>query len=185
MKAYESRPTVSKLTASKPTTEFHRFLNQHVGIIRRICRVYTNDAEEYQDYFQEVVLQLWRSFATFRGEAQASTWVYRVTLNVCLSLIKRKKRRVEEVSLEPHHWNNVAHEAYDPTEEEQVRQLYAAVRQLKEIDRAIILLFLEGKKYEEISDILGITLSNVGVKINRIKKQLNRLVHGRPANTLA
>ena len=175
MKAYQT----------EPTTEFHRFLNQHIGIIRRICKVYTNDADEYQDYFQEVVLQLWRAFGTFRGEAQASTWVYRIALNVCLSLLKVKKRRNSEVSLEPEHWSNVAAEAYDPTEEEQVEQLYAAIRQLNKIDRALILLYLEGRKYEEIADVLGISLSNVGVKINRIKKQLNRIIHGQSTNALA
>lgn len=176
MKTYQSE---------NPTTEFHRFLNQHVGVIRRICRVYSNDADEYQDYFQEVVLQLWRAFGSFRGEAQTATWVYRIALNVCLSLLKVKKRRVSAVSLEPEHWSNVAAEAYDSTEEEQVKQLYAAIRQLNKIDRALILLYLEGRKYEEIAGVLGISLSNVGVKINRIKKQLNRIIHGQSTNAVA
>ncbi len=168
-----------------PSTKFHRFLNEHVAVIRRICRVYTNDADEYQDYFQEVVLQLWRAFGSFRGEAQASTWVYRIALNVCLSLIKVKKRQVSAVSLEPEHWGNVPAEASDTTEEEQLKQLYAAIRQLNKIDRALVLLYLDGRKYEEIADVLGISLSNVGVKINRIKKQLNRIIHGRSTDALA
>lgn len=172
-------------TSEKQHRAFRDFLNEHVGVIRRICRIYTNHADDYQDYFQEVVIQLWKAFGTFRGDAQASTWVYRVALNVCLALLKSKKRRVDDVSLEPDHWGNVPHQDYDTTEEEQVQQLYAAIRQLNEIDRAVILLFLEGKKYEEISDILGISLSHVGVKINRAKKQLNRLIHGRSTNTLA
>ncbi len=171
--------------AERPSTEFHRFLNDHIGIIRRICKVYSNDADEYQDYFQEVVLQLWKAYGSFRGDAQASTWVYRVALNVCLSLLKREKRRVSAVSLQPKHWSNLAVEATDTAEEEQLKQLYAAIRQLSEIDRALILLYLEGKKYEEIADILGISLSNVGVKVNRIKKQLNRIIHGQSTNTLA
>jgi RNA polymerase sigma-70 factor (ECF subfamily) len=171
--------------AERPSTEFHRFLNDHIGIIRRICKVYSNDADEYQDYFQEVVLQLWKAYGTFRGEAQASTWVYRVALNVCLSLLKRQKRRVSAVSLQPEHWSNLAADPADTTQEEQLKQLYAAIRQLSEIDRALILLYLEGKKYEEIADILGISLSNVGVKVNRIKKQLNRIIHGQSTNTLA
>ncbi|MGB3849327.1 MAG: RNA polymerase sigma factor [Tunicatimonas sp.] len=171
--------------AERPSTEFHRFLNDHIGIIRRICKVYSNDADEYQDYFQEVVLQLWKAYGSFRGDAQASTWVYRVALNVCLSLLKRQKRRVSAVSLQPEHWSNLAAESTDTAEEEQLKQLYAAIRQLSEIDRALILLYLEGKKYEEIADILGISLSNVGVKVNRIKKQLNRIIHGQSTNTLA
>ena len=166
-------------------SEFHDFLNRQVGVIRRICKVYTDNADDYQDYFQEVVLQLWKAFPSFRGESQASTWVYRVALNVCLSLLKTKKKRVAAVSLEPEHWGNIPHEAYDSTEEEQLQQLYQAIRQLSEIDRALILLYLEGKKYEEIAQILGISLSNVGVKINRIKKQLNHIIHGQSTNIVA
>ena len=176
---------MKRFTTEEQHQAFRDFLNQNVGVFRRICRIYTDHADDYQDYFQEVVLQLWKTFGTFRGEAQASTWVYRIALNVCLSLLKSKKRRVTEVALESDHWGKVAYEDYDPTQEEQVAQLYAAIRQLNEIDRAVILLFLEGKKYEDISDILGITLSHVGVKISRVKKQLNRLIHGRSTNTLA
>ena len=166
-------------------SEFYDFLNRQVGVIRRICKVYTDNADDYQDYFQEVVLQLWKAFPSFRRESQASTWVYRVALNVCLSLLKTKKKRVAAVSLEPEHWGNIPYEAYDSTEEEQIQQLYQAIRQLSEIDRALILLYLEGKKYEEIAQILGISLSNVGVKINRIKKQLNHLIHGQSTNIVA
>jgi len=164
---------------------FYQFLDDNVGVVKRVCRIYTDSREDFEDYFQEVVVQLWRSFKTFRGDAKASTWVYRVALNVCLSQLKLRKRRPDNSTLEQAPLSRLAHQAYDPTEEEQIQQMYAAIRQLKEIDRAIIMLYLEAKTYEEIAEILGISLNNVGVRINRIKKKLNELIHGRFASTMA
>jgi len=165
--------------------KFHNFLNEHTAVIRKVCRLYTDNHTDFHDYFQEVVLQLWRSFGSFRGESKASTWVYRVALNVCLSQLKLKKRRITATPLDPEAAQRWADEPYDTTEEEQVKQLYAAIRQLKELDRAIILLYLEERSYDEMADILGISQSNVGVRINRIKKQLNKLIHGRVTSAVA
>lgn len=165
--------------------KFHRFLNEHTAVIRKVCRLYTDNQTDFHDYFQEVVLQLWRSFGSFRGESKASTWVYRVALNVCLSQLKLKKRRVTATPLDPEAAQRWADEPYDTTEEEQIKQLYVAIRQLKELDRAIILLYLEERSYDEMADILGISQSNVGVRINRIKKQLNKLIHGRATSAVA
>lgn len=163
---------------------FYQFLDKNTGVISRVCRIYTDSPDDFQDYFQEVVIQLWRSFQTFRGDSKASTWVYRVALNVCLSQLKLRKRRPDKHTLESAPLHALAHQAYDRTEDEQIRQMYAAVRKLKEVDRAIILLYLEGKTYEETADILGISAGNVGVRINRIKKKLNDLIHGRVASTV-
>nr|WKN38465.1 sigma-70 family RNA polymerase sigma factor [Tunicatimonas sp. TK19036] len=165
--------------------EFHGFLNEHTAIIRKVCRLYTDNQADFHDYFQEVVLQLWKSFTSFRGEAKASTWIYRVALNVCLSQLKLKKRRITATTIDPEAAKHWAHEPYDNTQEEQFQRLYAAIRQLKELDRALILLYLEERSYEEMADILGMGISNVGVRINRIKKQLNQLIHGRAASTMA
>lgn len=165
--------------------EFHRFLNEHTAVIRKVCRLYTDHPVDFQDYFQEVVLQLWKSFGSFRGESKASTWVYRVALNVCLSQLKRRKRRITATTIDPEAAQQWADEPYDSTPDEQIRQLYAAIRRLKELDRAIILLYLEERSYEEIADILGMSLSNVGVRLNRSKKQLNLLIHGRATSTVA
>ena len=165
--------------------KFHRFLNEHTAIIRKVCRLYTDNQADFHDYFQEVVLQLWKSFASFRGEAKASTWVYRVSLNVCLSQLKLKKRRVAATAIDPEAAQRWADEPYDTTQEERFQQLYAAIRLLKALDRAIILLYLEERSYEEIAEILGMSISNVGVRINRVKKQLNQHIHGRTASTVA
>ncbi len=167
------------------TQKFLDFLNENTAVIRKVCRLYTDTPNDFNDYFQEVVLQLWKSFGSFRGDAKASTWVYRVALNVCLSQLKRRKRQVISTPIDANATQHWAYTAYDTTEEEQIQQLYAAIRQLKEFDRAIIMLYLEEQSYDEIADILGISQSNVGVRINRIKKQLNQLIHGRTTGTLA
>ncbi|WKN43898.1 RNA polymerase sigma factor [Tunicatimonas pelagia] len=168
-----------------PTQQFLGFLNENTAVIRKVCRLYTDNHNDFRDYFQEVVLQLWKSFDSFRGDAKASTWVYRVALNVCLSQLKLKKRQVASTPIDAdaaQHWADVT---YDTTEEEQIQQLYAGIRRLKELDRAIIMLYLEERSYDEMADILGISQSNVGVRISRIKKQLNQLIHGRTTGTLA
>lgn len=143
-------------------------------LIMHICRAYSRDEESLKDLVQEVTLQLWRSHKSFKGNSQLSTWVYRVTLNVCLSHSKRMKRKVETVPLE---WKTDS-AIEDDVEKEQIEKLYSGIKRLKESDRAIILLYLEDKSYKEMSDILGITVSNVGVKVNRLKEKLKELING-------
>ncbi|MGB3466638.1 MAG: sigma-70 family RNA polymerase sigma factor, partial [Cyclobacteriaceae bacterium] len=132
------------------------------------------DAEELKDFVQEVTIQLWRSHEKFENRAKVSTWVYRVTLNVCLSMAKKNKRTVVAVPL----INSNYSEDIDETEKEQIELLYNTIRRLKEGDRAIVLLYLEDKSYKEIAEILGITVSNVGVKVNRLKNQLKSMING-------
>ena len=145
-----------------------------MALIMHICRAYSRTEEALKDLVQEVTLQLWRSHKSFKGNSQLSTWVYRVTLNVCLSHSKRMKRKVETVPLE---WKNDSAIEDDP-DKEQIERLYAGIKRLKESDRAIILLYLEDKSYKEMSEILGITVSNVGVKVNRLKEKLKEIVNG-------
>ena len=145
-----------------------------MALIMHLCRAYSRDEESLKDLVQEVTLQLWRSHKSFKGNSQLSTWVYRVTLNVCLSHSKKLKRKPDTISLD---YGISKSEEVDP-EQEQIEKLYRGIRQLKESDRAIILLYLEDKSYKDMSDILGITVSNVGVKVNRLKEKLKQLIHG-------
>ncbi len=149
----------------------------YAAIIIKICRAYTNTQEDFEDYYQEVCLQIWRSKDNFREQAEWSTWIYRLTLNVCLTLLKKKK-------------NNGQHFASDylPAEvtedsrafaDEPINLLYDAIRQLSEVDRAVILLYLEEKSYQEIADIMGTNPNNVGVRITRIKERLKKLLDGK------
>ena len=153
---------------------FKSYVEENMALIMHICRAYARDEESLKDLVQEVTLQLWRSHQSFKGKSQLSTWVYRVTLNVCLSHSKKIKKRLDTVPLEGQgHSSN----EYDPTEE-QIEKLYQGIRQLNESDRAIVLLYLEDKSYKEMSEILGISVTNVGVKVNRLKEKLKKIING-------
>lgn len=156
-------------------SDFQAFISTHHRIISKVCNIYTDTSEDFNDYYQECVIQLWRSFDSFRGASKLSTWVYRVCLNVCLSQLRSKKRHVPIAQSE-------IPDQIDPSDnhdEENLAMLYTAIKRLKESDRAIILLYLEEKSYKEMSDILGITVTNVGAKVNRVKNQLKTIIDGR------
>ncbi|MFT5641643.1 MAG: RNA polymerase sigma-70 factor (ECF subfamily) [Cyclobacteriaceae bacterium] len=147
------------------------------AIIIKICRAYTNTQEDFEDYYQEVSLQIWKSRDNFRQQSEWSTWVYRLSLNVCLTLLKKRK-------------NNPQHFASDylPAEitedskafaNESLDQLYYAIRQLSEVDRGVILLYLEEQSYQEIADIIGTNPNNIGVRIKRIKERLKKILDGK------
>lgn len=149
----------------------------YAGIIVKICRAYTNTQEDFEDYYQEVCLQIWKTKDNFHGQAEWSTWVYRLSLNVSMTLLKKQKNNPQNVA-----------SAYLPTEmlveshafaEEPLEQLYAAIRQLSEVDRGVILLYLEEKTYQEIADIIGTNPNNIGVRIKRIKERLKKVLDGK------
>lgn len=154
---------------------FKTFIKDQTGIITKICRAYTDNEDDFQDYFQEVALQLWRSYQNFNHQSKVSTWVYRVTLNVCLTHFNKQKRKVNTVALDQIHFEPAG---YHDEKREQVDMLYQSIRRLKEIDRAIILLYLEEKSYKEMAEILGMSVTNIGAKINRIKTQLKAIIDG-------
>ncbi|MCB0465963.1 MAG: sigma-70 family RNA polymerase sigma factor [Aequorivita sp.] len=148
------------------------------GIIIKICRAYTDSQEDFEDYYQEVCLQIWKSRDKFRGESQWSTWIYRIALNICLTLIRKKKRTREYNSSDT--LNQKEEVEYNPAfSDEALNFLYEAIKQLSEIDRAVILLYLEEKRNTEIAEIIGTTPNNIGVRINRIKERLKKLLDGK------
>ncbi len=147
------------------------------GIIIKLCRAYTNSQEDFEDYFQEVCLQIWRSKENFREESEWSTWVYRISLNVCLTLLKKKKNNVRHFVSDSLAAEETEHNyAFS---DESLNLLYEAIRQLSEIDRAIIMLYLEEKSYQEIADIIGTNPNNIGVRVKRIKTRLKKILDGK------
>ena len=144
------------------------------GIIIKICRAYTNSQEDFEDYYQEVCLQIWRSKDNFNQESEWSTWIYRISLNVCLTYLKRQKKGDNQIVSDA-----LPEEAIDDSKafvSDEINQLYSAIKHLSEIDRAIILLYLEEKSYEEIAGIIGSNSNNIGVRIKRIKDRLNKYI---------
>jgi len=146
------------------------------GIIIKICRAYTNSQEDFEDYYQEVCLQIWRSKDNFRADSEWSTWIYRISLNVCLTLLKKNKTKGQEFVSD-----SLPTELTDsnPSFSDEVHdKLYAAIRQLSEVDRAVIMLYLEEKSYQDIAEIIGTNSNNIGVRISRIKERLKKLLDG-------
>ena len=149
----------------------------HAAIIIKICRAYTYTEEDFEDYYQEVCLQIWRSRHNFKGKSQWSTWIYRISLNVCLTLIKKKKNKYREFTSDDVYIEE--EEVYHPFQDDALNLLYDAIKQLSEVDRGVILLYLEEKSYQEIATITGTNPNNIGVRITRIKKRLKKLLDGK------
>ncbi len=150
-------------------------------IIIKICRAYTNNQADFEDYYQEVCLQIWRSKDNFREQSQWSTWIYRLSLNVCMTYLKKTKNSLQQFASDslPDEVVDDSQKAYGSGayQEDAINRLYDAIRHLSEIDRAVILLYLEEKSYQEIADITGTNANNVGVRIKRIKDRLNKLLN--------
>ncbi len=163
---------------NKKRKEFYKVVEDNIGIIRKLCRAYTDVQEDFEDYVQEVCYQLWKSMGSFRGESKKSTWVYRVTLNVCLTMIKKQKRLTIIATEDKDIQKAIEINSEDDSQAEQIKILYASITQLSPIDRSIIMLYLDKLTHSEISEILGLSTSNVGVRINRIKRKLKEIVNG-------
>lgn len=149
---------------------FTEWLKGHKGLIFKIIRAYGDSAEDQQDLFQEIVLQVWRSIPAFRHESAPVTWIYRIALNTAISWIRKEKKH-RRLSGDMENTPEVLSPANIP-DDEKLAWLYSSIHQLNEIDRSLILLQLDGFSYREMASILGISETNVGVKINRIKQQL-------------
>ena len=160
---------------------YKTYIFPYRGIIIKICRAYSNSQEDYEDYYQEVCLQIWKSRENFKNKSEWSTWVYRISLNVCLSLLRKQKKHNDTYGFEQN-YNQLSNQS-DLKEEskdysDDISRLYEEIKKLSEIDRAIILLYLEKKTYKEISQIIGINTNSIGVKITRIKKQIKKQING-------
>lgn len=158
---------------------FERLIADQHNQLYRICYAYLYDQQETEDLLQEIYLNLWRGLATFRGEAQLSTWMYRVAVNTALMYNKRQSRgkdlisRSESLPQIPHDDQSIK---IKQEQESRFEQMAACIHQLPEADRLMITLMLEGKSYKEIAAIMGLTVNHIGVKINRIKLRLQKMI---------
>ncbi len=151
-------------------SEFVRVIKENEGVIFKITTIYTNNREDQQDLYQDIVYQLWKSFDSFRNESKFSTWMYRIALNTALTRIKKNKRKGHSVTIDAVVLRQT--EYYDTEFEERIKILYRQIHQLNVLEKGLMLLLLEGKKYDEIAEISGLTPSNVGTRISRIKDKL-------------
>ena len=151
-------------------------LENNQNIVHKVCTLYTNDRDSHKDLFQEITIQLWKAYPKFRGDSKFSTWMYRVALNTAITLYRKSKRKIQTQDYESVIFRIKA-EDYDETEEQQLKLMYKAVKQLGDIDKALVFLYLEDKDYSEISETLGITEVNARVKMNRIKNKLRTILN--------
>ncbi|GAA0878628.1 sigma-70 family RNA polymerase sigma factor [Algoriphagus jejuensis] len=152
--------------------EFVHLIQTNQGLIYKITTIYSSDREEQKDLYQEVVYQTWKSFDYFKKAAKPSTWLYRVGMNTAITHLNKKHKRPIGVSISDSKLDFAEEMSSD--EEEKLEQLYAEIRKLNLLDRGIIFLFLEGKAYEEIAEITGISVSNVGTRMSRIREKLKK-----------
>jgi RNA polymerase sigma-70 factor (ECF subfamily) len=160
----------------EPEHSFVEQLQKHQNIVHKVCRLYSNNQDAHNDLFQEITIQLWRAYPKFRGDSKFSTWMYRVGLNTAITLYRKSKRSIKTSDFDAYQFKIKAEE-YDSTEEEQLKLLYQAVHQLNDIEKALVLLYLEDKDYREISETLGISEVNARVKMNRVKKKLKAILN--------
>ena len=157
------------MTEKEQKQIFEDWLSQHKALIFKIVRAYAFSVMDQDDLFQEIIIQTWHSIPKFRGEASVVTWLYRISLNTAIKWTKKERKHYQSETLDG--MQHILQESRRQTDE-RLTWLYEEIYKLDEIDRSISLLLLDGFSYKEMASILGITESNVGVKINRIKKQL-------------
>ena len=151
--------------------EFIALIEAYKQVIFKVCYMYTADPDELNDYYQEVVISIWKAYPKFRHESKISTWVYRISLFTCISYIRRGRSKPQFVPL------SINHEMFDDADERrgQLKEMYVLINRLGKLDKALILLWLEDKTYQEIAEITRLSRNNVAVKLMRIKDKLKTM----------
>lgn len=148
---------------------FLKLITDNKGIIKSLCSIYYNNVEDQRDLQQDIILQLWKSLPTFRGESATSTWIYKVSLNTILSKVRKEKRQPLKESIDATHEQILVTSYHSDDDLQLLKQL---IKSLKAVDKAIVILHLEGYKNKEIAEVLQLSASNISTRLNRIKEQL-------------
>jgi len=152
--------------------QFVNLIEQNKALIYKFCYMYANETDTPDDLFQEVVINLWKGFPHFRGESTIQTWMYRISLNTCITFLRKSVKRPITQALTDEH-----SEYTESGDMSAIKELYSLINQLNAFEKAIILLYLDDRSYDEISQIVGITKINVGVRISRIKEKLTQMTN--------
>lgn len=165
----------NRISAEMNTSDEQAFLEMieaNKNLIYKVCLTYKEDHESIADTYQDIVLNLWTSYPKFRGESKTSTWIYRIALNTCISEVRKRQARPETVPMTYEMEDLLGN---DNSQMQQIRELYSLINRLGKLERAIILLWLDDKSYDEIGQVLGLSKTNVGVRLTRIKEKLKTL----------
>ena len=150
--------------------EFTSIVKEHKSTIYTVCYMFSKDADEVNDLFQEILLNMWKGFDGFQGRSNIKTWIYKVALNTCITIDrKKKKRNTAALSLDLNLYED------NDSDTKQIKLLYDRINKLGPFDRAIILLWLDNMPYDEIGAVVGISPKNVSVRLVRIKEQLKNM----------
>jgi len=160
------------VNTSTDKEKFIRIIKENKRIIYKVIYSYCRDSEDRKDLEQEVIIQLWKSLKTYNETYKLSTWIYRIALNVAISHYRKDKKRIKNSTSIDEEIFRIAEDDSDEEQKGKSELLYHFINQLDSFNKAIIILYLEDNSYKDISEILGITETNVGTKISRIKKQL-------------
>ena len=148
--------------------DFMYMVRHNERIIYKVVSFYADIDQSVSDLYQEVVLNLWKAYPSFRGESKVSTWIYRISLNTCITFFRRSKRSISYTDL-------VIDISDIPDEDDNIKELYRLINKLGKIEKALVLLYLDEKPYREIAEITGLTVTNVATKLNRIKDKLKKM----------
>jgi RNA polymerase sigma-70 factor (ECF subfamily) len=154
--------------------EFEKHIREHELLLHKVCRIYAYTDADRQDLFQEIVIQLWKAYPGFKGGSKFSTWLYRVAINTAITGLRKKKDFI--TSYEPGELPvHIADDGRNEQAEAQLAQLYKAIEQLNDIEKAIVMLYLEDRSYEEMEEIMGIGQGSLRVKMSRIKDKIRQM----------
>jgi RNA polymerase sigma-70 factor (ECF subfamily) len=153
--------------------QFEKHITEHELLLLKVCHIYAYTAADRQDLFQEIVIQLWKAYPNFKGNSKLSTWMYRVAINTAITGLRRKKDFI--ISYEPSSLPTQISDNSSSADEDRLGELYKAIEQLNQVEKAIVMLYMEERTYDEMEEILGITQGNLRVKMNRIKEKLRQL----------
>lgn len=163
------------MSKAKLEIEFSRRVKESQGIIHKVSRMYCDNDEHRKDLFQEILIQLWKSYPSFRGDSKFSTWMYRVAINVAIQDL-RKTKKEQQLFFQTNQFKDTFEEKKSEMQNEKLKLMYAAISKLNKVEKAIVMLHLDEKTNEEIAEIVGITQNYVRVKMNRIKTKLSKTV---------
>ncbi|MBL1409511.1 RNA polymerase sigma factor [Sphingobacterium faecale] len=149
-------------------------MEEHKGILHKVSRMYVDNPQDREDLQQEIIVQLWKSYSKYKGEAAFSTWMYRVAINTAITYFKKDKRRSDRYTYDTA--SEPEHEQYDTEKERQLELFYLAVQNLNRIEKALIFYFMEGLSHRDTGIQLGISEGNVRVKLNRTKEKLQNII---------
>jgi RNA polymerase sigma-70 factor (ECF subfamily) len=149
--------------------EFLDMVNQYDRVIYKVSSFYIDEKVELEDMYQEIVLNIWKSYPSFRGKSIHSTWIYRIALNTCVSYYRKKKRRPSFVDMT----HVIEKDSFENSD--MIKKLYALINGLGKMERALVLLYLEDRPQKEIAEIMGMTVTNVATKLSRIREKLKRM----------